>query len=246
MSKIINDGNAVGGADLKSFLMIGQSNMAGRGEFCDVEPIDNFRCYMLRNGRFLRMSEPVNPDRAIWGIKFHSGTSLAASFANELANEKKCRVGLIPCADGGTYIDEWQPGEVLYEHAVFMTKLAMKHSTLSGILWHQGESDCENDELLYSYGEKLKNLVASLRRDLGCPDLPFIAGELSDKITWDIVKRVPEFNRLLHKTAGEIPNCAVACSDGLELKPDGIHFNAVALREFGGRYLEKYKEVTGE
>ena len=130
MSKTIKDGNFIGGEDLKSFLMIGQSNMAGRGEFADVPPIDNFRCYMLRNGRFLRMSEPVNPDRPIFGIKFHSGTSLAASFANELANEEECRVGLIPCADGGTYIDEWQPGEVLYEHAVFMTKLAMRRFEL--------------------------------------------------------------------------------------------------------------------
>lgn len=243
MSKTIKDGNFIGGEDLRSFLMIGQSNMAGRGEFADVEPIDNFRCYMLRNGRFLKMSEPVNPDRPIFGIKFHSGTSLAASFANELANAEKCRVGLIPCADGGTYIDEWQPGEVLYEHAVFMTKLAMQRSTLSGILWHQGESDCETDELLYSYKEKLKNLAASLRRDLECPEVPFIVGELSDNITWDIVKRVPEFNLRLHEAAAEIPNCAVVSSDGLELKPDGIHFNAVSLREFGKRYFEKYKEL---
>ncbi len=243
MSSTIKDGNFIGGDDLRSFLMIGQSNMACRGEFADVPPIDNFRCYMLRNGRFLRMSEPVNPDRAIFGIKFHSGTSLAASFANELANEKKCRVGLIPCADGGTYIDEWQPGEVLYEHAVFMTKLAMRNSTLSGILWHQGESDCETDELLYSYKEKLKNLAASLRRDLGVPDLPFIVGELSENITWDFAKRVPEFNRRLHEAAGEIPNCAVVSSAGLELKPDGIHFNAVSLREFGKRYFEKYREL---
>jgi len=28
-----------------------------------------------------------------------------------------------------------------------------------------------------------------------------------------------------------------------ELKPDGIHFNAVSLREFGKRYFEKYKEM---
>ena len=246
MSKLIKDGDFIGEEQLYSFLMIGQSNMAGRGEFADVEPINNFRCYMLRNGRFLRMSEPVNPDRAIFEGRFHSGTSLAASFANELANEYKCRVGLIPCADGGTYIDEWQPGEILYEHAVFMTKLAMKNSTLSGILWHQGESDCETDELLTSYTEKLKNLVASLRRDLGCPDIPFITGELSTLINRDFVPRVPTFNSQLHAAVREIPNFAVVSSDGLELKPDGIHFNAVSLRVFGKRYFEAYKEFIKE
>ena len=41
----IRDGEFIGGEDLHSFLMIGQSNMAGRGEISDVEPIDNFRCY---------------------------------------------------------------------------------------------------------------------------------------------------------------------------------------------------------
>ena len=33
---------------ITSFLLIGQSNMAGRGEFADVEPIQNENCYMLR------------------------------------------------------------------------------------------------------------------------------------------------------------------------------------------------------
>ena len=42
---------------------------------------------MLRNGRFLRMSEPVNPDRPIFGKGFKSGVSLAASFADAFANQ---------------------------------------------------------------------------------------------------------------------------------------------------------------
>ena len=34
--------------NLLSILMIGQSNMAGRGDFGQVEPIHNEHCYMLR------------------------------------------------------------------------------------------------------------------------------------------------------------------------------------------------------
>lgn len=49
---------------------------------------------------------------------------------------------MIPCADGGTKIKQWQPGELLYDHAVAMAKLAMRTSKLCGIIWHQGESDC--------------------------------------------------------------------------------------------------------
>ena len=35
-------------------------------------------------------------------------------------NEK---VGLIPCADGGTSISEWLPGEVLFDNAKNQAKL---------------------------------------------------------------------------------------------------------------------------
>jgi hypothetical protein len=37
---------------VKSFLMIGQSNMAGRGYLHEVKPIVNERIVMLRNGRW--------------------------------------------------------------------------------------------------------------------------------------------------------------------------------------------------
>ena len=67
---------------MTSFLMIGQSNMAGRGDFGEVERIDNADCYMLRMGRWQKMSEPINPDRAIFDVEFHSGINLCASFAS--------------------------------------------------------------------------------------------------------------------------------------------------------------------
>ena len=42
----IKDGLQKTEGEINAFLMIGQSNMAGRGEFSDVEPIDNKLCYM--------------------------------------------------------------------------------------------------------------------------------------------------------------------------------------------------------
>ena len=50
--------------------MIGQSNMAGRGDIGDVEPIHNSNCYMLRMGRWQPMTEPVNTDRAVFSGKY--------------------------------------------------------------------------------------------------------------------------------------------------------------------------------
>ena len=44
---------------IHSFLLIGQSNMAGRGDIGDVAPIANPSLRVLRNGRWQRMFVPV-------------------------------------------------------------------------------------------------------------------------------------------------------------------------------------------
>ena len=242
----INDGNPIGGDDLASFLVIGQSNMAGRGNIDEVEPIENFRCYMLRNGRFIRMSEPLNVDRGVFGTGFKSGIGLAPSFANEYANTLKKRIGLIPCADGGTSVSEWQPGEILYDHAVFMTRLAMRNSSFSGFLWHQGENDACDKMSSGEYRIKLINFINSIRRELGAENLPFIMGELSEKISEQRIptSEISRINEVIREVADFLPLCAVVSAEGLSLKSDGLHFNSASLREFGKRYFSVYKGVA--
>ena len=140
---------------MKAFLMIGQSNMAGRGNLCDVEPIKNPHCYMLRMGKWIQMSEPVNPDRAIYlDGRGGSGISLAAKFADEYANKYGEDVGLIPAAYGGTTLSNWQPGEVLYDHALAIARIAQRSSEIVGILWHQGEFDANLMKNVESYYSK--------------------------------------------------------------------------------------------
>lgn len=243
---MIKDGLKIEDEVIRSYLMIGQSNMAGRGEFGDVEPINNKMCYMLRMGRWQRMREPINPDRPIFEGIYHSGTSLGASFADETARRMNVKVGMIPCADGGTSIEQWMPGEVLYDHAVMMTRLAMRSSVFSGILWHQGESACGSDENVRAYKEKFMTMMTSLRRDLGAENIPVIIGELSERISekfTDMGERPRLMNGIFHEIAEELPLCGVVSSDGLTLKPDGIHFDAASLREFGRRYFEAYTKL---
>jgi len=194
---------------------------------------------MLRMGRWQPMSEPINPDREIFEDEYHSGIGLAASFADELSNYAGIEVGLIPCADGGTTIKQWQPGELLYDHAIAMAKLAMRTSDLHGIIWHQGESDCVTFNGS-EYERDFLNLMTSLRRDLGA-DLPIIIGEISPKINMD---SIGDMNILLHQLQMKIPLCEIVSVDDLELKPDGLHFNSKSYRELGKRYFQKYKEIA--
>ena len=84
---------------MKSVLLIGQSNMAGRGYLYEVTPIYNENIFMLRNGRWQMMTEPIHFDRSV------AGAGPAASFAQAWCSANKDKqIGLIPCAEGGTCI----------------------------------------------------------------------------------------------------------------------------------------------
>ena len=223
-----------------SFLMVGQSNMAGRGDIGQVKPIRNPLCHMLRNGRWQPMCEPVNPDRGIFEGRYRSGISPAASFADRYATQTGRMVGLIPCADGGSSISEWLPGQLLFDHAVAVTKLAQRTSVLKGILWHQGESDCLSDEAVEAYAQRFMTVMTALRMEVG--NVPVVIGELHPQIGggYPTCGRQNRLNEILRELADRLPDCAIASVEGLTLKADGLHFDAASCRELGRRYFEKY------
>ena len=244
-ARMINDGINKNENNITSFLMIGQSNMAGRGEFGEVECIDNQDCYMIRMGRWQKMSEPINPDRAIFDSKFHSGVNLCASFADRYTKYFNKKIGLIPCADGGTSICQWQPGELLFDHAVMMAKLAMRSSSFGGILWHQGESDCKEPNISL-YEERAICMITEIRKELNAENLPFLFGELSEDISekWNCGDFPKQMNSIFRNIEKRIPNCRLVSAKGLTLKPDGIHFDSLSLREFGSRDFDAYLELV--
>ena len=223
---------------IHSFLLIGQSNMAGRGEIGDVERIGNPHLKMLRNGRWQRMLAPVNPDRVFAGV------SLAESFADAYQRDHGVEVGLIPCADGGTRIDQWKEGGLLFDHAVLQARLAERTSTIAGVLWHQGESDCMPG-LVEKYPEKLEAFYAALTRALGLENVPFIVGELGDFLSELETERhyYREINRRIRAFAAAHPMTALASAENLAGKPDHLHFTARSQREFGLRYYAAFRTV---
>ncbi len=233
---------------MKSFLMIGQSNMAGRGDFGEVEEIRNPLCKMLRNGRFIPMREPINPDRGIFDY-FHSGIGLAASFADEYAKHYGEEIGLIPCAEGGSMLAEWQPGEILYDHAVAQARLAQRSSEIVGILWHQGESDSNSEEKARTYRVRFLHMLHSLLSDLSLPEsTPIVMGELGEFVSLykdGSYVYHKDINAVFHALSQEKENFAVASAEGLPCKADGIHFTSAAYRELGKRYFEAYKRIRG-
>lgn len=226
---------------MHSFLLIGQSNMAGRGNMQNAERFNPARIKLLRNGLWTWAYRPINPDRA------SAGVCLAESFAEEFVKKYGSDVGLIPCADGGTSLDQWQKGEALYENAVFQAKLASKTSKIVGVLWHQGESDC--DPLLYpTYRPRFEKLMADLRCDLDLPTVPFLVGGLGDFLAdchkYEDLKNYTHVNSALRTIAEQNDNVGFVSADGLGANSDNLHFNAPSLREFGRRYFAKFEEIA--
>ena len=230
--------------EILSFLMVGQSNMSGRGDFGIVQPINNPGCVMFRMGMWQPMTEPINIDKSA-AAEFAPGISLAASFADELQRHTGRKIGLIPCAMGGSKIEQWQPGEALYDNAVFTAKIAMRSSKLGGIIWHQGESNCRNFDYA-GYKKMFLSTMEGLRRELGAEELPLILGEIPENMgeRWNFGEWPQKLNGFLGDIAAEIPYCATASQKGLTLRIDGIHFDSPSCREMGRRYFEKYLEVS--
>ena len=225
---------------IHSFLLIGQSNMAGRGDIQEAIALDTEHIKVLRNGRWQPMFRPVNPDREF------SGVNLAESFAEAYAKKHKVEVGLIPCADGGTCLEQWKKGSLLYDNAVCQARLASRTSTIAGVLWHQGESDCE-DGLRDTYSVRLEEIIQNLKKDLDLWDVPFILGGLGDFLgeckedPW--VRYYPQVNIELQKVAMRSKQIAFVPATGLTGKADNLHFDAKSLYEFGLRYFDAFEKV---
>lgn len=229
------------------YLLIGQSNMAGRGEVESQDKEIHPRVFTLdKESKWMPGFDPIHFDKPIAGV----GPGL--TFGKIMAKyAQTARIGLIPCAAGGSSISVWKPGGYWeqtdshpYDDAVERTKIAMENGVLKGILWHQGASDSnENDAELYE--ERLVTLINSLRSDLRTPNLFFIVATLGDFF----VERCPEakiVNEALRRISQQVENTACVDSAGLDHKGDQLHFSAESSRELGWRYAEALIRLQNE
>jgi len=231
------------------FLLVGQSNMAGRGVVTPVDKVPHARVLMLNQaGEWVPAIDPLHFDKPA-----AVGVGLGRSFALALAEAyPEDTIGLIPCAVGGSPIDSWQPG-VFYpptkshpwDDAMRRAKLAVAAGTLKGILWHQGESDA-NAELAPSYAKKLGDLIHRMRLELRAPNVPFIAGQLghfADRPWKEFTTQIDQAHRDLPLA---VTNTALVSSEGLKHKGDQVHFDAESYRELGRRYADVYLKLVGK
>jgi len=226
------------------YLLIGQSNMAGRGKLSPEYAVSSERILKFsEENTWVEATEPLHFDKPTI-----AGAGLGTSFARAMADANpNVTVGLIPCAVGGTPLERWCKGGDLYQKALARARLAMKNGTLKGILWHQGEGDSGTEEKARSYGERLAKMITDLRADLGAGDVPFVAGKLGEFLKrqtksgsrsfWPVV------NEQIALLPQRVPRAAVVESKGLKHKGDDVHFDTPSLREFGKRYAAAMRRL---
>lgn len=216
------------------YLLIGQSNMAGRAEVSESETLPVERLYLLNaDDKWEPASHPLNQYSTIRkGIemqKLNPGYGFAMAM---LSADPEIEIGLVVNARGGTKIEQWEKGTDYHAEAVRRTKAARKTGILKGILWHQGEGNSSNPD---PYSEKLSKLIKDLRQDLDDPNLPFVAGQVfHDPLS---KPQTAAINALLEALPEKIPYTGCVLSSGLTAF-DNTHFDTAAMKELGRRYAE--------
>lgn len=222
-------------ADFHLYLLMGQSNMAGRGVVEAQDKVPHPRVLKFSKDRkWLPGIDPVHFDKSQVGV------GLGKTFAEVMAEANpKITVGLIPCAFGGTPISRWTKAGDLYKQAVERAQAAMHDGTIKGILWHQGETDSGNEKIAKQYGETLAQLVTDLRADLKSGEVPFVAGQLGEFLNrgkGDKPSYWPVINEQIDLLPTHLKKSRVASSKDLKHKGDVLHFDSPSFREFGRRY----------
>lgn len=245
------------------YLLIGQSNMAGRGEMIEGDDEEfHENVYILDgNGEPELAKNPLNWYSTIRKTDGEQKIGPGFSFSKKIAEETHRKILLVVNARGGSAIAEWAKGTTtsikvgnattatslsFYDEAVRRTQQAMEYGALKGILWHQGCSDQSNT----SYMTLVSALAENLRKDLGA-DVPFIVGQLGD---WRNSPNIDNFNNNIKNirnyliysdwvsSEGGVP-IVTADSHG---QPDltDPHFNRASQIMMGERYAEKILKMV--
>jgi hypothetical protein len=230
------------GPKFEIYLLMGQSNMAGRGPITDdLKAYGNDSVFVLnRDMQWVLARHPLHFDKpSVAGV----GPGLA--FGVKMARaHRNVRIGLVPCAVGGTRIEYWIPGAFdtvtnthPYDDAVRRIKVAMRYGTIKGVIWHQGEAN-SNADRVKTYLNQLIELISRIRTLVADPNLPFIAGELGH-----FHVNSASFNPQISKLPEKVPFTAVVSSKGLTHKGDKVHFDGYSATKLGERYAKKVLEV---
>jgi Carbohydrate esterase, sialic acid-specific acetylesterase len=240
--------NSVNSSNTDLYLLIGQSNMAGRGTVEDEDRVVHERVFNFnKEGAVVPAVDPLHFDKPkVCGVGPGRTFGLQVALAHPSKN-----ILLVPCAVGGTSIEVWQAGAYdpdththPYDDMVKRVVMASALGQWKGVLWHQGSSDA-NAKRANGYYPKLLELVHQVRTLLQAPEIPFLIGQMLD----DPIKPWNEYYRVVdaahQAVCRENPNMAYVSAADLKAKRNDIeHFDSASARILGQRYAQEYLKIA--
>ena len=242
------------------YLLLGQSNMAGRGEMLEEDYAVIPNVYLLDSeGKPVPAAGPMNIYSSIRKTDAVQAMGPGASFAKTVAEHTGRKVLLVVNARGGSSVNDWRKDLVsyikvgdsseytsvsFYGEALRRARQAMKYGALKGIIWHQGCSDQSDDR----YVSRLTYVVEDFRKDLGA-DVPFIAGQLGGwrSSSAGFNERITRINKYLiwsdWVSSKDCQPIVTASSDGQPDKNDP-HFDRASQILMGKRYAQKMLDIV--
>ncbi len=235
-------------AQIKLFIVSGQSNADGRGLNVDLispydQPQTNIQVWFDAAATDWVDLEP--------GLCYDS----ASQHGFELSLGKKLHdtwggdIRLIKYARGGTsMVSSWAPGLSLYNTLVGVIEAATnslsgQDYSLEGFLWMQGEADAKTSSAANAYESNLTNLISSLREHFSAPNMRAIIGRIQD----DIPLATYVYANTIRTAQVAVGTNDVYANwvdtDTLALQGDDLHYTSAGYIDLGELMADSYGDL---
>lgn len=235
------------------------TQLAMNGIWCQAEePLHPlWESYAPVHGKLMRGPDETRTNEEIAAIDRRdrtSGAGLGLAFGRAWADSTAREVGLIPCAHGGTSLEQWdwrkkdEGQDSLYGAMLDRVKRAQTEhpgARLAGLLWYQGESDSYGTAGS-TYAERFDEWVGKAREDLEDGDLPVLVVQIGNVMRPPSAKPEEGWQTLpwmhVRYALGELPQrvTRTAATTAVDLGlTDTIHVNTPDLIRLGERLAKQ-------
>lgn len=223
------------------YLLMGESNMAGRDTREMPEPPENPRILSLdAKGQWVMAADPLQPIRGSKGAGVGPGIPFALTM---LEDQPEITIGLVSCTEGGAPINNWAKGQALYEKSLQRARLAAEAGVIRGIIWHHGESDSGSRHDAETYAERVAGMLTDFRTDLGSPDLPIVIGQPAKFLQGKKFPAVKTIQKEVRSLPKLLKSVALVSSSTAKHMGDYRHFDANSQRKLGRNYAKEMLDL---
>jgi hypothetical protein len=223
--------------NMQVFVLVGQSNMAGRGQPLSLAAPTDPRLLIWRTSAWQLAADPRQLSTNRKGLQPGIGPGMI--FGLQLVKwQPGVYVGLIMCANGGSSIRQWMPDRPLY--AQCLEQIRATGIRIAGVLFLQGESEARTPDQAKTWLLNFAHVLAAFRHDTH--DAPFVLGQIGtlspqfqgQRTVRNAQAQAARLYHLLFVKTSDLPIDATT----------GVHFTVPAYRVIGDRFATTWWRAT--